>query len=148
MLRLDARFVAALAAAPVVWGVMIWVLPSGFQVGAVLAEPVRFLLLAGVYPVLEEIVFRGGLQGRLRECSWGLNRIGPLSFANVLTSVAFTLLHFLAHPPLAAALVFAPSLIFGYFRDRTNGDRMHGLGAPIALHCWYNAGYFLIFGVV
>jgi len=143
----DAQFGAALMAAPLVWGVMAWMFPLGFQAGRALFEPGPFLLLAGVYPVLEELVFRGGLQGRLREISWGARRFGPLSLANVLTSIVFTALHFFVHPPLAAALVFAPSLVFGYFRDRTNGDRTHGLGAPVVLHCWYNAGYFLIFGI-
>jgi len=144
----DVQFGVALVAAPVVWGAMAWMFPPGFQAGEALSEPGRFLMLVVVYPMLEEMVFRGVLQGRLRESLWGLRRFGPLSLANVLTSVVFTLLHFFAHPPLASMLVFAPSLVFGYFRDYTEGDRTHGLGAPVILHCWYNTGYFLVFGIV
>jgi len=142
----NAQFGAALVAAPIVWGVMAWLLSPGFQVSKALSEPGLFLMLAVVYPVLEEVVFRGILQGRLRRYAWGLHRFGPLSAANMLTSLVFTGLHFFEHPPHMALLVFAPSLVFGYFRDRTGGDRTHGLGAPVALHCWYNTGYFLIFG--
>lgn len=143
----DWQFGAALAAAPFAWGVMAWTFPPGFHIDRALSEPGLFLMLAIIYPVLEEMVFRGALQGWLRERSWGLRRFGLLTIANMLTSVVFTSLHFFAHPPLAAMLVFAPSLIFGYFRDRTDGDQMYGLGAPIALHCWYNTGYFIIFGI-
>jgi len=143
----DMQFGAVLVAAPVVWGVMAWMLPSGFQADEALSKPGHFLMLAGGYPVLEEIVFRGVLQGYLRRSSWGMHRMGPLTIANILSSFVFTSLHFLSHPPLAAMLVFAPSLVFGYFRDRTDEDRTHGMGAPVILHVWYNTGYFLIFGI-
>jgi len=121
---------------------MAYLSPPGFQVGEALSKSGPLLMLAIIYPVLEEMVFRGALQGWMRKRSWGLRQFGPLTTANMLTSFVFTSFHFLAHPPIAAAMVFAPSLIFGYFRDRT-----HGLGTPIALHCWYNTGYFLIFGM-
>jgi len=158
----DWQLWAAIIAAPVVWGVMAWVFPSGGHAGWVLSDPGRYMMLALIYPVLEEVVFRGMLQGCLRRRSWGLQRFGPLTVANVLTSLIFTALHFITHPPLAAALVFIPSLVFGYFRDRTSGDRTvedgtvvdrisvdrtDGLGVPVILHCWYNAGYFLFFAV-
>jgi len=143
----DAQFGTALVAAPVAWGVMAWMFPSGFHTGQALSEPARLLTLALVYPVLEEMVFRGLLQGRLRESSWGLRQFGPLSLPNVLTSVVFTVLHFFVHPPLAAVLVLAPSLVFGYFRDRYDEHRILRIGAPIALHVWYNFGYYLLFGM-
>lgn len=50
-------------------------------------------------------------------------------------------LHFLYRPLPWAALVFVPSLIFGYFKDK-----YHGLSAPIQLHIFYNTGYYWIFG--
>lgn len=141
----DWKFGAALMAAPVAWGVMAWMFPPGLHAGWVLSDPGRFLVLAGIYPVLEEVVFRGMFQGYLRRRSWGLHQFGPITIANVLASLIFTAFHFTGHPPLAAALVIAPSLIFGYFRDRTDEDRTHGLGAPVVLHCWYNTGYFMFF---
>ena len=67
-------------------------------------------------------------------------RLGPLSHANILTSVLFTALHFINHPPLWAAAVLFPSLVFGLFKDRSGG-----LAAPIILHVFYNSGYFWLF---
>lgn len=105
-----------------------------------LRQPRDLLILGLIYPLIEELLFRGVLQGWLRERPSLLRRRFGLSDANLLTSVVFTALHFLAHPPLAAAAVIVPSLIFGHFRDR------HGnLCAPILLHVYYNVGYFWIF---
>ncbi len=98
-----------------------------------------FLYPALIYPVVEELVFRGVIQEWIQQKLPGL-AIGVISIANLTTSVLFTALHFINHPPLWAASVFIPSLIFGYFKDRTGG-----LGAPIALHMFYNSGYVLLF---
>lgn len=98
-----------------------------------------FVLSVLVYPAVEEWLFRGELQpliARWRSRCWG-----PLTLANVLTSVVFAALHLLFHPPLWAASVFLPSLVFGYFRERSGG-----LAAPIVLHATYNAAYFLLLG--
>ncbi len=46
----------------------------------------------------------------------------------------------MSHGPLWAALVFFPSLVFGFFKDRTKH-----LVAPVILHVFYNAGYFWLF---
>ena len=92
-----------------------------------------------VYPVLEEIVFRGLIQEFVHDYL-SKARLGPLSHANLLTSVLFTGMHFVNHSPLWAALVFFPSLVFGFFKDRTQG-----LMAPIILHVFYNAGFLWLF---
>ena len=94
-----------------------------------------------VYPVLEEIVFRGLLQELVHDYI-SPRCFGPLSVANLLTSLLFTAMHFLYHAPLWAALVFLPSLVFGFFKDRTGR-----LIAPILLHGFYNAGFLLLFTV-
>ena len=99
-----------------------------------------YLLLGAALPVLEEIVFRGFLQEQLSKYL-SSRHVGVLSYANILTSIIFSLLHLIVHSPAWALLVLVPSLIFGYFKDR-----FKTLGAPIALHVFYNAGYFLIFG--
>jgi membrane protease YdiL (CAAX protease family) len=88
---------------------------------------------------VEELVFRGLIQDMAHRHfkPW---RLGPLSHANILTSVLFTALHFINHPPVWAAAVLIPSLLFGFFKDRTGA-----LAAPILLHTFYNSGYFWIF---
>lgn len=101
--------------------------------------PREILMVGLLYPLVEETLFRGVLQGWLLECGLQRRWLG-ISVANWLTSGLFTGLHFAAHPPLAAAAVLLPSLIFGHFRDRHGG-----LCAPVVLHVYYNVGYFWIF---
>jgi membrane protease YdiL (CAAX protease family) len=133
----------AVAAAPLAWlAGHLWLAPATDWAWP-LHQPRDLLFLGLVYPVVEEVVFRGILQGRLRERAMMRRRFLGLSGANLLTSAVFTALHFLAHPPLAALAVLAPSLVFGHFRDR-HGD----LRAPIGLHMYYNIGYFWIFSAV
>ena len=136
---------AAVMAAPVVWLAAAALWPDAVHWGAVLDDgwrgAWRLFLLAGLYPAAEEVVFRGVIQGWMLERTWGGRRLGPVSRANVLTSLVFALLHVPSHPPLMAALVFFPSLVFGHARERTRS-----LAWPAGLHCWYNAGWFWVFG--
>jgi membrane protease YdiL (CAAX protease family) len=135
----DPLFFAAAAAALVYWLVLWLITRATPDLGWPLRAPLAFLYPALLYPVVEELVFRGFIQGQLHQRlrPW---RLGPLSHANLLTSVLFTALHFINHPPLWAAAVLFPSLVFGLFRDRTGG-----VTAPIVLHVFYNSGYFWLF---
>ncbi len=103
---------------------------------------VKYLYVALLLPIIEEIVFRGFLQQQLGKYLADRS-VGILSYANILTSIIFSALHFINHPPVWAVLVLIPSLIFGYFKDQYKS-----LAAPIIMHVFYNAGYFLIFGAV
>lgn len=136
----DRQFWIAVVVAPIVWIGLWWWHPVSIDVSQPLREPLRFAILALVYPLVEEIVFRGGLQPwltrRLRQ------RWSGVTLANLLTSIVFSLLHLFSHPPLWAAAVLVPSLVFGYFRERHDS-----LVAPIVLHIFYNTGYFWLFGV-
>lgn len=136
----DRLFWLAMLAAPVYWTVLFLITRPALDLSWPAAQLWLFLSLAVIYPVIEEIVFRGLIQDFLHQhVRWRLPF--PISSANLLTSLIFTSLHFINHPPLAAALVFFPSLVFGFFKDR------HGrLTSPIVLHVFYNGGYFLLFG--
>jgi len=101
----------------------------------------QFLTLAVMMPILEEIVFRGLVQGWCMNQRWGGNKVFWITHANILTSIVFTAFHFISHTPLMALLVLIPSIVFGYFRDRYHG----WLIPSIMLHCFYNAGYFLLY---
>jgi len=103
--------------------------------------PVTFLLLILIYPVLEEIVFRGVVQGELMRKPIFKASYAGITYANILTSLLFAITHLYSHPFVMAMLVFLPSLIFGYFRDRFDG----WLLPSMLLHIYYNLGYFLIF---
>ena len=100
-------------------------------------------LLFGVvlYPVFEEIMFRGWLQPFLFN-KWRFCRIqhAGISGSNVLTSVLFAALHLINQSTLWSLSIFFPSLIFGYFRDR-----YQTLVPSILLHGLYNLGLILVF---
>jgi membrane protease YdiL (CAAX protease family) len=108
------------------------------------AHPILFLTLCLFYPVIEEVVFRGliqdGAHRYIKTPAWYSSRF-PVSQANLITSLLFTTFHFINHPPMWALLVFIPSLILGFFKDRHNS-----LLPPILLHIYFNTGYFWIFG--
>ena len=135
----DPRFGLALLAGCLFWLALFWLA----QEGMVKLGPVRGLAalasLILIQPLVEELLFRGLLQGRLAESSWGQRRFGGITLANLSVSLLFTALHFIHHPPLWAAGVLLPSLLFGYFRDRHDS-----VYPAIALHVFYNAGYFLL----
>jgi membrane protease YdiL (CAAX protease family) len=136
----DPLFWLAVMAGPLCWLAIYLVLrPSPPQWAWPLAAPAEYLLPVLLYPVLEEIVFRGLLQELARDFI-SRGEYGPISHANLLTSLVFTGFHFLNHTPLWAALVFFPSLVFGFFKDRHRT-----LTAPILLHGFYNAGFLLLF---
>jgi len=137
----DPQFLAACAAAPAVWiGLAASGLPLRLDVPSLASWHGAWLVAAG--PILEELAFRGGLQPAARNALDAILRPRPAAWtANLLTSVAFAALHLPTHPPAWAAAVFVPSLAFGHFRDRHDG-----LASPIALHVFYNAGYFALFG--
>jgi len=138
---LDGQLAAALLGGVVFWAALWWWSRPEVDPGWPVREPLRFALLAIVYPVLEEIVFRGGLQVLLLKSRLGQRRWRGVTGANAGTSVVFSVAHLVSHTAVWAAALVIPSLVFGYFRDRDAS-----LVIPIALHIYYNAGYFLLFG--
>ena len=132
----DGTFLALLGAGPPAWALLALVLPS--EPGAVAtAALVHGALVA---PVLEEIVFRGALQGALLERPALARRALGLSGANALASLAFAAAHLLSQSPVQAAATFVPSLAFGACRDR------YGSVVPgMLLHGFYNAGFLWLF---
>lgn len=94
-----------------------------------------------VQPLLEELVFRGLLQGqalRLIATNGQPRRLGPLTIANILVTVAFVALHLRAQPLVWALAVAAPSLVLGHLRERTGS-----VWPPVLVHAFYNAGFGL-----
>ena len=135
----DPVFWAGLAAALAYWAVLYLFTRTAPDLAWPLRDPRRFLIPALLYPVVEEVVFRGLVQDAAHRHlpRW---KLGPISHANLITSVIFSALHVINHPPLWAAAVFLPSLLFGLLKDRSGG-----LTAPILMHAFYNSGYFWLF---
>ena len=137
----DKTYLVVINAAPIFWF-------SLYSAGTAISGPgwlreniLIFLQLILLYPVVEELVFRGLLQERLWQTPLGRLSVYCISMPNIITSIIFTGFHFLVHPPAWALSVILPSLIFGFFRDRYQ----HVLPA-ILLHVFYNTGYFVLFG--
>jgi membrane protease YdiL (CAAX protease family) len=135
----DPLFLVALLAGPLFWLFLYFLQGPDILWGWPLRAPVLFLMPALFYPVVEEVIFRGLVQELVRDYI-SRSALGPLTIANLLTSVLFAALHFIYHPPLWALLVFFPSLVFGFFKERSGG-----LTAPILLHVFYNGGFIWLF---
>ena len=93
-----------------------------------------------IYPVLEEFIFRGTLQPKLKQYAAMQHALIGITAANMITSVLFAALHLLSQPLIWAVLVFFPSLVFGWMRDYYG--KLH---ASIALHIFYNVGFVWLF---
>ena len=134
----DAQFWWLAFAALPVWAALGAVLGVG-DASWVLHAPARFAWVVLAYPLVEELAFRGTIQPLLLRHALGRRQLGGISLANVLTSLAFAAVHLFQHAPVWAAAVFIPSLVFGYVRERFNA-----VAPAIALHIFYNLGYFLL----
>jgi membrane protease YdiL (CAAX protease family) len=100
----------------------------------------KALLVIGLlFPVLEELAFRGLIQGYLLQKSALSSRSTGVTGANAITSLLFAVLHLISQPVGLAALIFFPSLVFGELRDRFNSTL-----PPILMHVYYNIGLMLV----
>lgn len=113
--------VMAVAAASA-WG---WVQAQGAAV-----TPARVLMLLLFAPVLEETVFRAGLQEAL------VRRLRAPLLANLLTAASFGVAHALWRVDASGLLVAGPALVIGavYARSRR-------LAPCIGLHAAMNAAW-------
>jgi membrane protease YdiL (CAAX protease family) len=133
----DRFFIAATLLALPVW-LLIYLLPIA-SLAAVSFSWQLLLTLGLLFPVLEELVFRGLLQGALLRRPALAKRSWGITPANLITSLLFVLMHLLHQTVLVSALVFIPSLIFGELRDRFDSTR-----PAIFMHLYYNLGLLLV----
>jgi len=134
----DPHLLLAIAIALPVWAVLGLVFGGQMRVPAGWFAWVSFVLLQ---PVLEELVFRGILQGlllRLTTTGGQTRRLGPVSLANLGVTLGFVALHLPAQPLAWALAVAVPSLVLGHLRDRTAS-----VWPCILVHVTYNAGFAL-----
>lgn len=130
----DKAFWLAAVAGPVFWLInylMVW--------SVVQPDLLTLAVVSLLYPVLEELAFRGALQTSLLNTGFGSIRRFGLTQANGITSVVFALFHLWHQSPVWAAAVLLPSLVFGFFRDKYNSTL-----PSIILHCFYNVGFFVL----
>ncbi|MDM7951547.1 JDVT-CTERM system glutamic-type intramembrane protease [Hydrogenophaga sp.] len=134
----DTHLALAMMAALPVW------LALGLLLGPHLRAPPgawAWVSLVLVQPLLEELVFRGLLQGQALvwlQRGGRPMRLGPLTLANALVTVAFVALHLRAQPLAWALAVAVPSLVFGHLRERFSS-----VWPAVGVHAFYNAGFGL-----
>lgn len=131
-------WLAVLAAWPVWWALGHW-MGGQMHLPTSLVAWLAFVLWQ---PVIEEIAFRGMLQGQLQQ-RWPRRKVGPISLANGVTTLVFAASHLMQQTPAWAALVILPSLVMGHLRDRS-GSAWPAIG----LHAYYNLGFALTAALV
>lgn len=89
-------------------------------------------------PLIEELLFRGIIQGQLSRQQWGQQALFKITAANIVTSILFVAVHMLNNPPIWSLTIFIPSLLYGYFRDRFNS-----VYPAMILHSAYNGTVIL-----
>ena len=128
----DRQFQLALAAAVPVWAAL------GHGVAGALYLPIgttAWLVFVLGRPLVEEVAFRGLLQGRLLR-RLAARRLAGITWANWLTTAAFAGLHALAQPPAWALAVVLPSLALGHLRERFGS-----VWPAVIVHIVYNGGF-------
>lgn len=128
----DSIFVGLLLIPMSIWGFIYFLSGTIEALG-----PIQLLNFVLLYPVVEEVIFRGMIQPYMAK-KYSHN-LANISSANLLTSTLFAIIHLFQHPVIWALATFFPSLIFGYCRDR-----YRRLLPSIILHITYNGGYFLV----
>lgn len=96
----------------------------------------RWALLVVFAPVVEELVFRAGLQESLlrRLACWHRGAFA----ANLITALAFATAHVALHPIRLAALTLLPALLVGRVYEQRRR-----LAPCVALHAGFNAIWLL-----
>ena len=128
--------------APVVWSGIGWIFGFGFDFGSFARWSFKTAAILFIFPVLEEIVFRGLIQDYLliKTKSWDF--FLGITWANWLTTLLFCMTHLVTRSLLVASLVIIPSLLLGALRDKGFSIR-----ALAAIHLYWNGGVYLLIGI-
>lgn len=137
----DRIFLLTLTAGPAFWIFWVLVVPVDSSSWVYLWS-LSFVSVALWQPFVEELFFRGVIQGAFGRAGWTRDMGAGITTANLTTSILFVAGHALTHSPFWALSVFLPSLLFGLLRDRFDSTY-----PAIVLHVFYNGGYFLLTGI-
>jgi membrane protease YdiL (CAAX protease family) len=123
------------------WSIHLYGGGRGTELGDWWHDGSAFVRLIVVYPLVEELAFRGVVQGALLRWTHRRELAPALSLANAITSLLFVAIHCVYHPPVWAAAVLIPSVIFGYARERFGG-----VTVAVILHAYYNGLFYTTMG--
>jgi membrane protease YdiL (CAAX protease family) len=128
--------------APVVWSGIVWIFGFGLDFDSFARASFRTVAILLIFPVLEEIVFRGLIQDYLSNKTTGWDSFLGITWANWLTTLLFCVTHLVTRSMLVASLVIVPSLLLGALRDRG-----FSIKALAAIHLYWNGGVYLLIGL-
>lgn len=134
----DKALWAAVMAAPVALWLLFWWQPELRSVGV--QWPKEAIMLIILLPLVEELAFRGYLQGYLAQFSVRRFSVGLFSGQNLITTAVFSSLHLFSHSAFWSLVVVIPSLVFGFFKDR-----YQSVIPAVILHVYFNGLYFYFF---
>ncbi len=137
ILRVNLRDIF-IATIPVAIIFCILILTGYARVGIIDLKSVLIFLI--FVPLVEEYLFRGLFQSVLLTKLSG--SIYIVSYANIVTSIIFSLSHLFYNDILHSFLVFFPSLVFGILYDRSRS-----IIPSIITHCIYNINIFIIYNI-
>ncbi len=127
-----------IATIPVAILFFILILTDYARVGDIgLKSIILFLIFV---PLVEEYLFRGLLQSMLLTRFSG--SIYIVSYANIVTSIIFSLSHLFYNNLLHSFLVFFPSVVFGILYDRSRS-----IIPSFITHLVYNINIFIIYNI-
>lgn len=112
-----------------------WALPLGGALALAAGGRSTLVTLLILAPLVEEIVFRAGLQEALLRRAV---RPGAAWIANALTALAFAGAHLALRPGVAAALTVLPALACGRLYEQRRR-----VAPCVALHSLFNAVWLL-----
>jgi len=131
----DPIFWALIMAGPVVVAGITIVIPD-HVVGSMEGWNTALLVIL-IYPVLEEIVFRGLIMDALTKHQVFVWRKAGVSLANLIAATLFALSHLWGQSVGWALAIFVPGLVFGFAKERWGS-----LKFPVFFHAYYNACFF------
>ena len=114
----------------------------GLDFGSFARSSFRTAAILLIFPVLEEIVFRGLIQDYLSNKITDWDSFLGITWANWLTTLLFCATHLVTRSLLVASLVIVPSLLLGALRDRG-----FSITALAAIHVYWNGGVYLLIGL-
>jgi len=121
---------------PVVLFFIIMVLTKNAVIDDISLRSVIIFMVA--VPIVEEYLFRGVFQQLVFNKIQ--SKILGITYANILTSIIFSLSHIFSTPILSSILIFIPSIIFGVLYDRSKS-----IYPSIIVHSIYNFNIFMIY---
>ena len=127
----DRKFIAAI----LVGIAVVWLLHDRIPVFSSTLT-LHWMLLVSVLiwqPLIEELLFRGIIQGQLSKQKWGQQTLLKITAANIVTSIIFVVMHMLNTSLIWSLTIFMPSLLYGFFRDT-----FKSVYPAMVLHSIYN----------